>query len=304
MNDKVLDQDTSDKVPEHGQMLMAQLLFCEKPKGADVKKLEKTLRKLVGNVENISERDDMPMFSCADYLADFADKQNIPVVASYLGPVEFSTEKIGDLQRSQFWDYRDGASKIDEFKWCVNTFTMMGGGLHYKEQAELFLAQVDAALKCYPECEAIYVLHSGKLTTPEDFEDCKQYDLSGRFIRLAVNARFFRINGTEDDMIVDTLGFFAFGGADVQVHFHGMDPNYVVNYVYNIASYQFDNEFPIKSGETVDSLDQNGKMQWEPQWRTQYEDSLIQPVRTVLDVNCGEYAAGNRNEVFESGEPQ
>ena len=96
-------------------------------------------------------------------------------------------------------------------------------------------------------------------------------------------------------MVVDTIGFYAFGGADVQVHFRGMDPNHVVRYVYNIASYQFNNEFPIKSGETVDSLDRNGNMQWEPQWKTQYEDSLIQPIRTVLDVNCGEFAAGTRS---------
>lgn len=304
MNDKVLDQDTSDRVPEHGHILMAQLLFREKPEASDLKKLEKALKKHVGKVENVSERSDMPIFSCKEHIAEFAGNEKVPVTANYLGPREFSAENIDELKRSQFWDYRDGAAKIDEFKWCVDTFTMFGGGLPYREQAAVFLAQVDAALKCYPGCEAIYVLHSGKLTAPEDFEDCKRFDLAGRFIRLAVNARFFRINGTEDDMIVDTIGFYAFGGADVQVHFHGMDPNHVVNYVYNLASYQFNNDFPIKSGDTVDSLDKNGAMQWEPQWKTQYEDSLIQPVRTVLDVNCGEFAAGQRNNAFEGQEPQ
>ena len=73
-----------------------------------------------------------------------------------------------------------------------------------------------------------------------------------------------------------------------------MDPNFVVNYVYNIASYQFDNEFPIKSGDTIDSLGENGHMQAETQWKVQYEDSLVVPARTVLDVNCGEFAGGNR----------
>ncbi len=294
MNDTVLNQDLNDKVPEQGQMLMAQLLFREKPKALDKKKLEKALKKLVGKVDNVSDKDDMAIFGCRDHIATFANNEKVPVTVNYIGPHEFSAEKIDELNRSQFWDFKDGASVIDEFKWSVEAFTMLGGGLYYKEQAELFLAEVDAALQCYPECEAIYVVHSGKLTTVEDFEECKQYDLAGRFIRLAVNARFFRINGTEDDMVVDTIGFYAFGGADVQVHFHGMDPNHVVNYVYNIASYQFNNEFPIKSGDTVDSLDRNGKMQWEPQWRSQYEDSLIQPVRMVLDINCGEFAAGQR----------
>ena len=302
-NDKVMNQDTSDRVPEHGQMLIAQLLFREKPEAADPKKLEKILKKHLGKLENLTDKPDMYMFGCKEHIAEFANNEKVPVTANFLVS-EFGTANIDELKRSQFWDYRDGAAKIDEFKWCVGTFTMLGGGLPYKEQAEMFLAQVDAALQCFPGCEAIYIPHSGKLTAPEDFEDCKRFDLAGRFIRLAVNARFFRINGTKDDMVVDTIGFYAFGGADVQVHFHGMDPNHVVNYVYNLASYQFNNEFPIKSGDTVDSLDQNGAMQWEPQWKTQYEDSLIQPVRTVLDINCGEYAAGDRNSAFESQEPQ
>ena len=295
MSDKVLNQDTSEKVPERGEMMIAQLLFREKPAEVDRKKLEETLGKLIGEVEDVSQEKSPVnlMFSCREHIGHFANNENVPVLASYLVH-EFGADHIDDLRRSQFWDFPGGETKIDEFKWCVGTFTMLQGGLHYKEQAELLLAQIDAALQCWPGCEAIYMSHSGKLTTPKDFEECKQYDLAGRFIRLAVNARFFRINGTEGDMIVDTIGFYAFGGADVQVHFRGLDPNHVVRYVYNIASYQFENEFPIKSGETVDSLDKNGNMQWEPQWKTQYEDSLIQPVRLVLDVNCGEFAAGTR----------
>ena len=296
MSKKVIDQDTNDRVLDRNQMLMAQLLFTEKPDMADPNALKAALERDVGAVENISDKPDMPMFSVPNYKSVFKDApQGMPVLADYLAPSEFSTENINEIQRSQFWDYEDGAAKIDGFKWCVNVFAMMAAGLNYREQAELFLAQVGAALECYPTCEAIYVIQSGKLTTPEDFEHSKRFDLSGRFIRLAVNARYFTINGTANDMIVDTIGFYTFGGADVQVHFHGMDPNHVVNYVYNIAAYQFDNDFPVKSGDTLDSIDENGVMQWEPQWKTQYEDSLIQPVRTVLDINCGEFAAGDRN---------
>ncbi len=292
MSKQVLDQDTSQKAPEQ-ELLMAQLLFDELPETASPEALKAALEANIGVVENISDKPDMPMFSCANFVGEFKGGDKVPVLADFLAPCEFKTE-IDELKRSQFWDVRDGTEIIDNAKYCVNVFAMLAGALHYKQQAELLLAQVGAALKCYPTCKAIYMVGSGKLTTPEQFRECKQYDLSGRFIRLAVNARFFTINGT-DDMIVDTLGFYAFGAADVQLHFHGIDPNHAVNYVYNIASYQFENEFPIKSGDTVDSIGADGSMQWEPQWKAQYEDSLIQPVRTVLDVNCGEYAAGNRN---------
>lgn len=291
MSDKVLDQDTTQKAPEQ-ELLMAQLLFDELPETAAPEALKAALEANVGAVENISDKPDMPMFSCANFVGEFENGERVPVLADFLAPHEFKTE-TDELKRSQFWDVRNGAELIDGAKYCVSVFAMLSGALHYKKQAELLLAQVDAALKCYSTCKAIYMIGSGKLTTPEQFEECKQFDLPGRFIRLAVNARFFTINNT-DDMIVDTLGFYAFGAADVQLHFHGIDPNHAVNYVYNLASYQFDNEFPIKSGDTVDSIGKDGSMQWEPQWKAQYENSLIQPVRTVLDVNCGQYAAGNR----------
>lgn len=296
MSKKVYDQNTSERVPDRNQMLIVQLLFREKPDFPASETLQEQLEKFVGEVENIAkDKSDLAMFSVPKYKAEFKDApQGIPVVANFVAPCEFNSGSVDDFTRSQFWDFKDGDEKIDEFKYFVGVFSMYAAAIDYKEQAELILAQVDAALRCFPTCGAIYVPSSGKLTTREDFEECRQYEIPGRYIRLAVNARFFTVNDTEDDMIVDTIGFFMFGGADVQMHFHGLEPDNVVNYVYNIASYQFANAFPIKSGDTVDSLDENGNMQWEPQWKTQYEDSIIQPVRTVLDINCGQYAAGTR----------
>lgn len=296
MSKKVLDQDRSQKVPEHNEMLMANLLFREKPAQAELSAVKAALEELVGEVDNVSDKasEHFQMFAVPKYKAVFKDTpQGIPVIANFGAPREFSAENIDELKRSQFWDYENGSEVIDEFKYCVDVFGMFSAALHYKDQAQFFLDMIDTALRNYSSCEGIYVFASGKLTTPDDFERSKQYDLAGRFIRLAVNARFFTINNS-DDMIVDTLGFYAFGGADVQLHFRGMDPNHAVEYVYNIASYQFNSEFPVESGETIDGIDTNGRIVQNIQWRAQYEDSLIQPVRTVLDINCGKYAAGQR----------
>lgn len=76
-------------------------------------------------------------------------------------------------------------------------------------------------------------------------------------------------------------------------HFHGMDPNLVVNHAYNVASYILENDNPIEDGETIDGVE-DGAMICEIQWKCQYEDALIQPSRGVLDINMGEYASGNR----------
>ena len=73
-----------------------------------------------------------------------------------------------------------------------------------------------------------------------------------------------------------------------------MDPNWVVNHAYNVASYILANDNPIEDGETVDGVE-DGQMSRDVQWKCRYEDALIQPPRAVLDINMGEYAAGNRD---------
>ena len=283
------------------EIMMVQLLFKNKPKSSKTEELRSALEKYAGDLGEIpyaetakESKGDMFMFPLLKHKAIFKDKPDgVPVIASFLSADVESGIEVDDMTRSQFWDVPNGNDIIDECKHTILLNTMFGRALPYREQAEILLAQVDAAIDCYPECTGIFVQSSGKLITPEMFKAQRSAGLSERFINLFVNVRFFNLADT-DEMIVDSLGFYVFGGADVQVHFKGMDPNHVVNYVYNIACYQFDNDFPIKSGETIDSLDEYGKIQMTPQWKVQYEDALVPPLRPVLDVNCGKYAGGNR----------
>ena len=282
-------------------IMMVQLLFKNKPKSPKTEELRSTFEKYIGDLGEIPYAEtskestgDMFMFPLLKHKVIFKDKPDgVPVIASFLSSDEGTGIDVDDMKRSQFWDVPNGNDIVDECKNTILLNTMLGAALPYREQAEIMLAQIDAAIDCYPECMGIYVHQSGKLITPDMFKKQRNAGLSERFINLFVNVRFFNLADT-DEMIVDSLGFYVFGGADVQIHFKVLDPNHVVNYVYNIASYQFDNDFPIKSGETIDSLDEYGKMQMTPQWTVQYEDAIVPPLRTVLDVNCGKYAGGNR----------
>ena len=125
-------------------------------------------------------------------------------------------------------------------------------------------------------------------------EDVRSHQIEGpdRFIRFGVNVRFFNIEGTED-MLIDTVGMSTLFLPDLQYHFHGMDPNWVVNHAYNAASYILEHDNPIEDGETIDGV-ADGQMCREIQWKCQYEDALIQPPRGVLDINMGNYASGGR----------
>ncbi|MBF1256238.1 MAG: DUF4261 domain-containing protein, partial [Stomatobaculum longum] len=96
-----------------------------------------------------------------------------------------------------------------------------------------------------------------------------------------------------EDMVVDTLGMSTLFLPDLQYHFHGMNPNWVVNHAYNVAAYLLSSGNVIADGETVDGV-VDGEMSSELHWSCRYEDALIQPPREVLDINMGEYASGTR----------
>ena len=86
---------------------------------------------------------------------------------------------------------------------------------------------------------------------------------------------------------------FSFILPDVQYHFHGMNPDEIVNHAYRVLYYIFEYDNLIDDGQTIAGLE-NGDMNPDIKWKVQYEDSLIQPVRTVIDINMGEYASGTR----------
>ena len=282
--------------------MMVQLLFKSKPQPPTFEQLKQALEKYLGDLGEVpffessdESSSDMFMFPLFNYMVGVDESSNgMPVVATFLGSNTQTGIDVDEIKRHQFWNVKNGNEIVDECEYTILVNTMLGTTLDYKDQATILLAQVGAALDCYPDCIGIYVHQSGKLITPEMFEASKGHSLSERFIDLFVNARFFNISDS-DEMLVDTLGFYVFGGADVQVHLKNMNPNHVVSYVYNIASYQFDKDFPIDSGETIDSLDENGNIQMKPQWNVQYEESMIEPHRVVLDINCGKYAGGNRS---------
>lgn len=293
MSDKVLNQDLSEKATNRPQMLIAQLLFREKPEACSFEKARAAMEKYCGELGEIGEKPDILMFPVQKYKVMFEDKPNgVPPLACFMQPIEFKME-LDELTRSQLWDMENGAEFADEVKYEVVVHAMLSDALSYTEQAELFISQLDAAVEMYPTCEAIYVTGSGKLTPTAKFLSDRQWDAGARFLKAAVNVRFFNIQGT-GDMLIDSLGMYTLALPDVQMHFRNLDPNDVVSYVYNILSYQYENDFPIDNNDSLDGIGADGNISIDVQWRARYEDSLVQPLRPVLDINCGEFAAGTR----------
>ena len=82
----------------------------------------------------------------------------------------------------------------------------------------MLMDYLEALVELYPQCEAVYNANSGKLIKADDI---RKKEMTGidRFIRYAVNVRFFNVEGTEDS-VVDTLGLSLLYIEDLQYHFH------------------------------------------------------------------------------------
>ncbi len=274
-----------------GGVFMVQLLMKEKCEMPSNERFTEILSKHLGKVEQYGDRKVSAMFAAHDYISEMKDA-SLPVTLMISDCEEFVQSSIDDFRRSQMWNCMSDRDRIlSECKYQIFANDMLGGGLPAKKRANMLMDYLEALVELYPQCEAVYNANSGKLIKADEI---RKKEMTGidRFIRYAVNVRFFNVEGTKDS-VVDTLGLSLLYIEDLQYHFHDMDPNWVVGHAYTVASYLLNNDNPMKDGDTVDGI-RNGMIVQDIQWKCQYEDALIQPARVVIDVCMDEYAAGNR----------
>lgn len=288
---EVFQQDREQKADRPGAVFVIHLLMKTPSPMPDKEQMTRTMEKHLGPVDCFCHDGKVAGFAAKKYKVEFKDRA-VPPQLMVMGCDSTSGMNIDEITRSQFWDCPNSETILSECRYHVVATDMLAGGLPYPDRAEMLVDYVDALVELYPSCEAVFFQSSGKMLTKEQILN-DNVPRNQRFIYYAVNARFFNIEGT-DDMLVDTLGMSTLFLPNLQYHFHGMDPNWVVNHAYNLLIYLFENDCPIKSGETVDGIEA-GQMSQSVQWKCQYEDSLIQPIRPVLDINMGEYASGSRN---------
>jgi hypothetical protein len=130
--------------------------------------------------------------------------------------------------------------------------------------------------------------HSQQVIDPADYLSALDEDPILR--PGSLNVRFFHITNSAGDMIMDTRGLDDIGLHDLQCHFRDLEPRQVAEILSNTAIYILENGPVIESGQTIAGIEPKSK------WRCQFETSLLEPKREVLDLNPGTpYAAGNRS---------
>ena len=283
-NGKVFKQDLSQEAKFSGVYAIS-LLFREKCGKPSTDALLEKLKTKFGGVDLVSDSA-LSAFALTEHLVTYNEGQRVPsqLLITECAPVK---KPFGDaIARTQFWNCQNGVELLDSCPWQVMIGDFMAAGLPALERADVLSDWLEIALELYPTCEAVFFQASGKLLTADKARE-NPYSGSLRLIWGGVNARLFNIEGA-GDMVVDTLGLYALGLPDVQYHFRILDPNDVVHHANNTAIYQLENNVPIESGHTIEGIEPGSR------WRCQYENSLIQPARVVLDVAAGEFAAGNR----------
>ena len=279
--------DEMDPLIRPGGVFMVQLLMKERCETPSLERMTEVMERHIGKVEvgqplkqTADAMKNITLFAAMDHIAKFSNGE-APVQVSVMPCDTFHPETIDEMRRNQMWDCLQDRDRIlSECKYCVFA------------NANLDMDYLEALLELFPTCEAVYSLNTGKLVLADVIRS-KTVSGLDRFIRYIVNARFFNIDGTDDNHIVDTLGMSLLYMEDLQYHFHSMDPNWVVMHAYNIAAYVLENCRPIKDGDTIDGVT-DGNIDQNLQWKCHFEDAIVQPGRPVLDIHMGQYAAGGR----------
>ena len=289
---QVFKQDLTDNSVRPGGLFFVELLM---PKQCDMPSCDtmvEVFTKHLGPVDCFSYGAESAGFAPQNYKVHYEDNDaDISPTLMVTNCEKIDKPVLDDFERSQVWDCPNVDELLDECQYRVFATDMLASGLEPKERADMLVKYVDALLELYPSCEAVVFGPSRKFLSRETIENHPDKEVT-RFIYYAVNVRYFSIQGT-DDMMVDTLGMSTLFYPDVQYHFHGMNPDEIVNHAYSVLYYIFEHDNPIDDGQTIAGLE-NGDMNPDIKWKVQYEDSLIQPVRTVIDINMGEYASGTR----------
>jgi hypothetical protein len=212
------------------------------------------------------------------------------------GEVPAQTAILAADQPANFEGYREAIQQSwrcpnaeELLRACKETrlvTEMMARFLSPGDRVLLFHGVLRAVIEV-AEPDALVFKHSQQVVRPQDYLAACDQDPILR--PGSLNVRLFMISNTDGDMLMDTRGLTEIGLHDLQCHFRKLDPKSVANVLFNTAAYIFERGPVIQSGQTVAGIASGSK------WRCQFEDSLLEPKRQVLDLNPGKpHAAGNR----------
>ncbi len=253
------------------------------------------LKKYFGRIEPLHASPQMPQsasellgFALMDHMAYYKKtNEYFPSQLMIFGADKFDQEIWDKMICANFSACIDKEAFLPRCKYAITAANMMAAMLHRMEEYGIMATYADMILEVFPDCIGIYWPHSQSLTPREYYEEPHWHNARYHFLDGGLNVRFFRLQGT-DEMLFDTLGLTAIGLTDLQFHCKNLEPDEVVVFLRNLASYLYEYGDIIEDGNTVEGIHHE-------HWICQREGSMAEPRRTVLDINPGAFAGGNRS---------
>ena len=247
---QVFKQDLTDNSVRPGGLFFVELLM---PKQCDMPTRDamvEVFTKHLGLIDCFSYGAESAGFAPQNYKVHYEDTDaDIPPTLMVTNCEKIDKPVLDDFERSQVWDCPNVDELLTECQYRVFATDMLASGLESKERADMLVKYVDALLELYPSCKAVVFGPSRKFLSRETIENHPDKNVT-RFIYYAVNVRYFSIQGT-DDMMVDTLGMSTLFYPDLQYHFHGMNPDDIVNHAYSVLYYIFEHDILLMTGKRL-----------------------------------------------------
>lgn len=269
-------------------------LLLKEPVESRALAIRERLLKRFNEVDDVIEQEGMYSYALCNHKVTYKDDVKVPSQLFITQMIAFDKKTIPELVLQQCWSCENVEELLEDCQYEIMFSDFMASGLPVRERCEILAAFADIMMEVYPEAVAMYWPHAGKIVPRADWLNSSWNNPALHFLDGGVNVRLFNI-AESSEKIVDTTGLTAIGLCDLQCHFHDLDIDFIIRYMFNFTSYLYaQGEDIIKDGDTMDGRNA------QERWRCQHEDVLVSPSRVVIDVNPGEFGAGKRVEQMEA----
>ncbi len=288
--DNINSKTLEEQYEHESEMFAMWLLFENVPERPCTEFMYKKITEKFGPVDITVDTEDVSGFGIKRYSGHFTEA-SVPSQVILTGVQKFDMSMVSDEELKHVRNIKDPEAFLKKCSYRIVAADMKSM-ISSKERTYLLTDWLETAVSMMPECIGVWIPTAGKLIPAETIRS-GETDREDRFICWCVNVRNFTIKN-KDEMLSDTHGMHALGLPDIQCHYlPPLSSEDITNYLYNISSFIIYSGEKISDGDTIDGL-KNGMPDPDEQWQCRYEDSMVGPMRAVVDICPGKYAAGKR----------